>query len=529
MNQSLGVGTVLHGADNDYTIVKSLGQGSFGITYLATAKLEGKLGSVNVKVAVKEFFMKEINSRSGSTVTGGSSGEGLFEKYHRKFSREAKNLSGMRHPGIVRVIESFDANGTSYIAMEYLDGGSLDDLIASRGRLGEEESLRFMRRIGEALSYMHSHNMLHLDLKPANIMLNERGEPVIIDFGLSKQYDEKGNPESSTTVGGGTPGYAPLEQSSYHEGKGFQVTMDVYALGATLFKMLTGHRPPEADSIFNDGFPYGDFQGVSQPVIDVVAKAMSLRKADRYQSVAEFLQALPGAAAAEATVIDRDDDVEVQSVRPAEPEPKLAGRQPEPKATGRQPGPVPRPDNRPAGFRRYMWLVFLLVGLAAGLCVVFAMRGCGGEVVTGEVVEEDEPAIGTATLPAGYVDLGLESGTLWKAQNESGGFYDYDEAMSKFGSRLPTKEQFEELMDNCDWTWNGSGYNVQGSNGNSIVLPASGYRCDGDVGDVGSYGGYWSSTPDNSDFARSLCFNSGEVYMSGRIRCCGVSVRLVQD
>lgn len=130
----------------------------------------------------------------------------------------------------------------------------------------------------------------------------------------------------------------------------------------------------------------------------------------------------------------------------------------------------------------------------------------------------------------GLVDLGLPSGTLWKDKNEEGGFYTYEQAKSKYGVKLPTKDQFEELKNKCQWSWNGSGYKVIGPNGNSIVLPASGYRwCDGHVDDVGSEGLYWSSTPDGSDEAWRLNFRSVGVYMYRSRRCSGLSVRLVQD
>ena len=127
----------------------------------------------------------------------------------------------------------------------------------------------------------------------------------------------------------------------------------------------------------------------------------------------------------------------------------------------------------------------------------------------------------------GYTDLGLPSGTIWKNFNATG-FYTYDEAVSKFGNRLPTKEQWEELKAECQWTWNGSGYKVTGPNGNSIELPASGFRfCNGDVGYV-DYGCYWSSSH-GSDRALYLDFNSGRVDMNSDHRCCGLSVRLVQE
>ncbi len=131
-----------------------------------------------------------------------------------------------------------------------------------------------------------------------------------------------------------------------------------------------------------------------------------------------------------------------------------------------------------------------------------------------------------------FVDLGLPSGTKWSASNEKSdaAFFSYDEAVSQFGNRLPTKEQWEELIVECQWSWTGSGYKVTGPNGNSISLPAAGFRyCSGNVYDVGSDGNYWSSTPDGSEDAWYLYFDSGGVDMDDCTRCNGQSVRLVQD
>ena len=135
-------------------------------------------------------------------------------------------------------------------------------------------------------------------------------------------------------------------------------------------------------------------------------------------------------------------------------------------------------------------------------------------------------------LAQGYVDLGLPSGTLWKNANEGGDYarYTYNEAVSRFGNKLPTKQQLEELKSKCTWTWTGSGYKVTGPNGNSITLPAAGVRhCDGDVGGVGGLGFYWSSTPNDSGCCPwSLEFDSSEVHMDTSAPCNGRSVRLVQ-
>lgn len=130
-----------------------------------------------------------------------------------------------------------------------------------------------------------------------------------------------------------------------------------------------------------------------------------------------------------------------------------------------------------------------------------------------------------------YVDLGLPSGTCWRNSNEGGdnARYTYNEAVSRFGNKLPTKQQLEELKNKCTWTRTGSGYKVIGPNGNSIYLPAAGYRnCNGDVYRVGASGFYWSSTPSNSDYAWYLSFGSSGVGMYGGNRCDGQSVRLVQ-
>lgn len=128
-----------------------------------------------------------------------------------------------------------------------------------------------------------------------------------------------------------------------------------------------------------------------------------------------------------------------------------------------------------------------------------------------------------------YVDLGLPSGTLWKRQNESG-FYTYEEALNRFGNKLPEKHHYVELKNECTWIWvEDYGYKVVGPNGNSITFPAAGYRnCYGAVSSVGTHGNYWSSTPDGSDEAWFLKFNSSEVFMLFYFRCYGQSVRLVQ-
>ena len=284
---ALPAGTVLKGGNASYTLLKTLGQGSFGITYLAK-NIVGE-DEVEQLFCIKEFFMRDINGRESTSVTS-SNREGMFDYYKRKFEQESDHLSRLRHKNIVMVVDAFRANSTSYYVMQYIDGQSLDSLIAAKGRLSTDETVGITRQVGSALSCMHSMGMLHLDVKHANVMMADEKTAILIDFGLSKQYDQNGQPESSTTVGSGTPGYAPIEQANHRKGKDFPVQMDVYALGATMLKMLTGQRPPEASDILNFGFPKKELLavGVTSSVAMVVEKAMAPQQNKRYKTVNDF-------------------------------------------------------------------------------------------------------------------------------------------------------------------------------------------------------------------------------------------------
>ena len=171
---------------------------------------------------------------------------------------------------------------------------------------------------------------------------------------------------------------------------------------------------------------------------------------------------------------------------------------------------------------------FMLL-LALGL---FSCNGKKSNYAGNEIKETKEATEGTTSQEVpekvlGYVDLGLPSGTLWKRQNESG-FYTYEQAINRFGNKLPERHHFVELKNECTWIWmEDYGYKVVGRNGNSITLPAAGFRNRGDVYHVGTDGRYWSSTPYDSDYAWSLYFDSSAVYMYF-YRGYGLSVRLVQ-
>lgn len=295
----LSAGTLLR--NGKYRIEKVLGKGSFGITYLAATpmQMKGSLGEVTVDlyVTIKEFFMAEMNTRSADGTRVEGSSITLVTNYKRKFMREAENLSHLNHENIVKVLEVFEENNTAYYVMEYVDGGSIDDLVTRQGCLNPAQTIAIVSQVCKALEYMHANYMLHLDLKPKNMMINSKRQVKLIDFGLSKQYTDSGQPEESTSIGLGTPGYAPVEQSQFRQDGSLPVTLDVYALGATMLKMLTGTTPPESSYVLNDDTVV--YSALSQarvplPLINVVCKAMAPLKKNRYQSIAEIDAVLSG-------------------------------------------------------------------------------------------------------------------------------------------------------------------------------------------------------------------------------------------
>lgn len=326
---SLPHGYVLQGEKNSYIIDRVLGQGSFGITYLAKCKttFSGSMGSGTswTQVAVKEFFMRDMNVRDTSTGYLNDMSDGsLTSKYCRAFVREARNLASLAHPGIVNVFEVIETNNTVYIVMEFIDGNNLDELIASRGRIPEKEALFLFSEICGAVDYLHQQRMLHLDIKPKNIMIDYDGHPRLIDFGLSKQYTKDGEPESSTTIGLGTPGYAPIEQAERFDGdnnSNFQPTIDIYALGATLYKMLTGITPPTASKISESALEGENIitsalsdQGVSDSTAALVSKAMWPSSKKRYQSASELIASISAIPSVHDQNTQSDDDTVIYSV-----------------------------------------------------------------------------------------------------------------------------------------------------------------------------------------------------------------------
>lgn len=295
--------TLLH--NRRYAIQKPLGQGGFGITYLAYDNVNRK------QVAIKEFFMKELCNRNGKThhMSVPSTGSRqLVDKFKAKFLKEANTIANLSHPNIIKIYDIFEENDTAYYAMEYISGGSLADMLEKEPekRFCEVDALHYLRQVAGALNYIHMLGINHLDIKPDNI-LDDNGRAVLIDFGVAKRYDNDGH-QTSTTPVGLSHGYAPLEQYKNGGVAELSPATDIYSLGATLYKLITGQTPPDANDVLENGLP--DIEDMmSTQCADAIKKAMRSKRAYRQQSIDEFLNMLPQEETIEATA--DDDEVEI--------------------------------------------------------------------------------------------------------------------------------------------------------------------------------------------------------------------------
>lgn len=304
-----------------YRIEGVLGQGGFGITYLASQV------ALNRKVTIKEFFMKELCNRDEQTSQVSVPSMGSVDtvaRFRAKFVKEAQTIAALNNPHIIHIHDIFEENGTAYYVMDYLSGGSLSDLVQRNGVLAEATALGYIRQVADALSYIHARNINHLDIKPSNVLIDGNGNAVVIDFGLSKRYDETGS-QTSTTPVGISHGFAPLEQYQPGGVSTFSPTTDIYSLGATLYKLLSGQTPPNATALLDADLDLSRLSA-SPSTKAAIAAAMQPKRKGRPQTVEAFIAMLDEKVAPSVVVPIQatvDEEATVIAHEPEAPQPTV--------------------------------------------------------------------------------------------------------------------------------------------------------------------------------------------------------------
>ncbi len=391
-------GTLLGG---QYAVEGVLGRpGGFGITYLAR---DTRLG---VHVAVKEFFPRTLASRGrdGKTLRPNTpdDAEG-FAAGRRKFLEEAQLLARFHHPSIVRVRSFFEEHGTAYLVMDYLDGMPLAQYLERRGgKLPTDTVLGIARPILHALAELHAQHVLHRDVDPHNIYVTRRGEVVLLDFGaarVAQAAEGETRPSLSVVL---KPGYAPPEQ---YATRGQGPPTDLYALGATLYRALTGVVPQEATQrlIDDDLQPVRALApDVAEPVAKAIEWALTLRQGERPQTTEAFEEALFGAAPAPA----HDDPLTaLGQARPGYADVPPAPAFAEPAAPVPAPAYADADDDVPArqGGAGTRWALAIGVFAALALAIAWAWNtGALAGLAGGPKAEDDTYTVSEgqgATLP----------------------------------------------------------------------------------------------------------------------------------
>ena len=286
----LKVGTILHGT---YRIDSYLSSGGFGNTYVATNV------EFEERVAIKEFFMKGVTQRDDNQTTVSVSNlenNDSFLGQKEKFKKEARRIRQLKNDHIVNVHDLFEENGTAYYVMDFVDGENLSERLKRTGRPMTESEVRLiLPQILDVLKAVHEAGIWHLDLKPANIMLEKGGMVKLIDFGASKQLNAQNGGATTSTAISYTNGYAPREQMEQNYDK-FGPWTDIYALGATLYNLLTNKRPPLPTDIDDDitedkheALPFPD--DVSETIKSLILMMMHTNRMQRPQNIDAIISA----------------------------------------------------------------------------------------------------------------------------------------------------------------------------------------------------------------------------------------------
>ena len=300
---TLPVGTLLyHGR---YRVERFLAAGGFGNTYLARDVQFDEL------VAIKEFFLASMCGRgdgSNDVVISLVTKQKEFEAHREKMRKEAKRLRALQHPNIVKVRDLFDENGTTYYVMDFIPGQSLRSKLKQQHRPFSEAEVmqKLLPQLLDALETVHAEGIWHLDLNPANMMVDDQGKVVLIDFGASKQlHSVEGQSLSTSSVVAYTQGYAPAEQLNGKLEK-FGPWTDLYALGGTLYNLLTNQNPPDYSEIIDNANLFEEHMpSVSAPTIQLIKWLMSQGINHRPKSVAEVRGFLKSSASSQPDDSDK--------------------------------------------------------------------------------------------------------------------------------------------------------------------------------------------------------------------------------
>lgn len=506
---TLRPGYVLRSPEYAYRIERALGQGGFGITYLAAAAL--KVGNVSVKVnfAIKEHFLGSDCEREPDTsrVVYSNPAKDRVESSRRDFVSEANRLRkvGTGHDNIVKVNEVFEANNTAYYVMEYLEGETLRRYVKSRGRLSEDEMLAIMRPVADAVEYLHRHRMTHLDIKPDNIMIARdetgRTRPVLIDFGLSKHYDEQGNPTSTIHTLGCSDGYAPIEQ--YAGVTKFSPGTDIYALGATMWFCLTGRDPKKSTELLGESLSESLPDGISDAVKSMIANATRAKSRDRSISLDIKEQTTPDESGVSTELIEAEAVGEAVAVSPEPAEEPDSSAILTSVTETEDNEYMPEPDNG-GWLRKYPWILVVGLGLVV-LMIIYALPHSSQNDAPEEGLTQTETVLAQAkeAYNTGLYDRALE---LFREISDDKEAQNYMGYMYREGRGV--KQDYAEA---AGW------YRKSAEQGYAYAQFNLGYMYEQGLGvnqDYAEAAGWYRKSAEQGD--ADAQYNLGEMYCDGR-------------
>jgi serine/threonine-protein kinase len=269
--------------NDTYIIEYTIGAGGVGITYYVQHT------RLNTAFAIKEFFINSLcvrNTYNRTVQTQGPSEE-VYEKYRKKFEEEAQTLVQLDHPNVVKVIDVFSENNTSYMVMSFIEGKTLQQTIEQCGKLNYETVVNYIAQLSEAVDYIHRKGILHRDIKPDNIIITPDNKAILIDFGSAREFIHDKTQYHTSIL---TQGYAPLEQYATNSRKG--TYSDIYSLGAVFYFALTGQKPMDAATRTMNIMPEPQTLVPDIPIAAnyAILKAMQLSPEGRHQTITEFME-----------------------------------------------------------------------------------------------------------------------------------------------------------------------------------------------------------------------------------------------